>query len=546
MPRAARASSNPAAAGAAAAKNVSSNVSHISTSSSAPAYQSFRPTTRSMTRAPAPVATSFGLKEGGSASTNTCRISDASFSIQSAASRPTVTHARTPHKVTSSGWKPLTQPVALSEERKCANLTTAKRSRVPSSRAVKDSTNHSASKANLPGKKYRDEENMSQGDQLDGAVMPSPPKKLQTCKDPSDSPSIRKSTIRILGGKKAAPLSTVKSEVETGKNFASVPAKVVPVSTNVISQSTDPSVPLLAQQQRPDSAKNSSVITDAIAAVKNSSVITQAIGTAKNSSVTAQAIGTAKTSSVTAHAIGTAKTSSITTQAIGTAKTSSIFTQAIGTAKNSSVITQPIANETSRVNQLAAAVVTLPRQNLQTDYEKKPAGVPIMPNQVSGLAVTPKLEIGKVQDTSNLMSNPAYARALLIKQQEQLLQQYKLASSQQQQQQQVHIKGPALFETEEEPPVEPLGTRCQLCKLDVAFRPQGDAGRDANAPPVIAVLACHHAFHSSCIESIYGLAEPTDTQLAVGLSLAIGGPIGEQCARAAKLEEALGQHAADR
>ncbi|KAF8689882.1 hypothetical protein HU200_041514 [Digitaria exilis] len=484
-----------------------------------------------MTRAPAPVATSFGLKEGGSASTNTCRISDASFSIQSAASRPTVTHARTPHKVTSSGWKPLTQPVALSEERKCANLTTAKRSRVPSSRAVKDSTNHSASKANLPGKKYRDEENMSQGDQLDGAVMPSPPKKLQTCKDPSDSPSIRKSTIRILGGKKAAPLSTVKSEVETGKNFASVPAKVVPVSTNVISQSTDPSVPLLAQQQRPDSAKNSSVITDAIAAVKNSSVITQAIGTAKNSSVTAQAIGTAKTSSVTAHAIGTAKTSSITTQAIGTAKTSSIFTQAIGTAKNSSVITQPIANETSRVNQLAAAVVTLPRQNLQTDYEKKPAGVPIMPNQVSGLAVTPKLEIGKVQDTSNLMSNPAYARALLIKQQEQLLQQYKLASSQQQQQQQVHIKGPgkilliivflplynflsvvisALFETEEEPPVEPLGTRCQLCKLDVAFRPQGDAGRDANAPPVIAVLACHHAFHSSCIESIYGLAEPTE------------------------------------
>lgn len=83
---------------------------------------------------------------------STCRsISDTSFSIQSAASRPTVTHARTPHKVTSSGWKPLTQPVALTEERKCATLTTAKRSRlVASSRAVKDSTNHSASKANLP------------------------------------------------------------------------------------------------------------------------------------------------------------------------------------------------------------------------------------------------------------------------------------------------------------------------------------------------------------------------------------------------------------
>ena len=68
----------------------------------------------------------------------------------------------------------------------------------------------------------------------------------------------------------------------------------------------------------------------------------------------------------------------------------------------------------------------------------------------------------------------------------------------------------ALFETDEAPPVEPLGTRCQLCKLDVAFQPQGDAGRDANAPPVVAVLACHHAFHSSCIESIYGLAEPAE------------------------------------
>jgi len=364
--------------------------------------------------------------------------------------------------VTSSGWKPLTQPVALSDEQKIASLTTAKRSRVASSRAVKDSANHSASKANLNvpiGKKYRDE-NMSQGDQLDGAVMPSPPKKLQTYKDPSDSPSIRKSTIRILGGQSATPLPTGKSVVETVKNLASIPAKVVSASTNDISQS----VPLLAQQQQPD------------------------------------------------------------------------------TAKNSSVITQTIANERSQVNQLAATV-TLPRQNLQSDYGKKPSNVPlvkpsnvpivkpsnvpivkpsnvpIVPNQVSGLAgataplVTPKLEIGKVQNTSSLLSNPAYARALLIKQQERLLQQFKLGSSQhqeQQQQNQLYIKGPALFETDEAPPVEPLGTRCQLCKLDVAFRPQGDAGRDANAPPVVAVMACHHAFHSSCIESIYGLAEPAE------------------------------------
>jgi len=234
---------------------------------------------------------------------------------------------------------------------------------------------------------------MSQGDQLDGAVMPSPPKKLQTYKDPSDSPSIRKSTIRILGGQSATPLPTGKSVVETVKNLASIPAKVVSASTNDISQS----VPLLAQQQQPD------------------------------------------------------------------------------TAKNSSVITQTIANERSQVNQLAARVVKLPRQNLLSDHGKKPSNVPlvkpsnvpivkpsnvpivkpsnvpIVPNQVSGLAgataplVTPKLEIGKVQNTSSLLSNPAYARALLIKQQERLLQQFKLGSSQhqeQQQQNQLYIKGP--------------------------------------------------------------------------------------------------------
>jgi len=104
-----------------------------------------------MTRGSDPIVASPGFKAGGSASTSTRSTSDASFSTQLAASRPTATHARTPLKVTSSGWKPLTQPVALNEERKCASLTinpTAKRSRVASSRAVKDSINHSASKAN--------------------------------------------------------------------------------------------------------------------------------------------------------------------------------------------------------------------------------------------------------------------------------------------------------------------------------------------------------------------------------------------------------------
>lgn len=132
--------------------SVSSSGGHPDPSFSASVYQSFRPVTRSMTRAPSAIVASPDLKGGGSASTGTYRsISDASFSIQSAALRPTVTRARTPHKATTSAWKPLTQPVALSEGQKCANLTamnpTAKRSRVASTRSTKDSS-HSASKAN--------------------------------------------------------------------------------------------------------------------------------------------------------------------------------------------------------------------------------------------------------------------------------------------------------------------------------------------------------------------------------------------------------------
>lgn len=131
---------------------MSRNIGHSGPSCSAPAYQLFRPVTRSMTRGSDPIVASPGFKAGGSDSASTQRsISYASFSAQLVASRLTATRTRTPLKVTSSGWKPLTQPVALNEERKCANLTinpTAKRSRVTSSRAVKDSINNSASKAN--------------------------------------------------------------------------------------------------------------------------------------------------------------------------------------------------------------------------------------------------------------------------------------------------------------------------------------------------------------------------------------------------------------
>ncbi|KAL6911981.1 hypothetical protein ACP4OV_000786 [Aristida adscensionis] len=444
MPRASRASNPTPAAAAAAAKNVSSNSGHSNPSCSSPAYQSFRPVTRSMTRVPSAVAASHDLKEGGSARTRTRKSSsDASFSIQSAASLPVVTRVRTPHKMTASSWEPLTQPAALSEV-KCASTATinptAKRSRVASSRAAKDSTNHSASRANssVPsGKKNRDEESISQGDQFDGAVIPSPAKKLQTCKGPSDEVSKRKSTIRILGGKVATAPPTEKSQTETGKNSASIPAKAVSASTSHANQASDGAVPLPAPLLQPETAKNSTV-------------------------------------------------------------------------------TEVTTNETSQANQMAASVVTLRRQNIQADYYKKLSNPPIITSHVGGLAqpgptaplVLPKLQIGNVKDSSNAPSNPSYARALFIKQQEQLLQQYKSGRSHHHQDQ-LHIKGPALSANDDAPPVEPLGTRCQLCKLDVAFRPQGDASRDTSAPPVVAVLACHHAFHSSCIESVYGLNEPS-------------------------------------
>lgn len=430
-----------------------------------------------MTRLPAAIAASPDVKEGESSSTSSRKSTlDACFSIQSAASRPTLTRARTPHRVTSSAWKPLTQPAVLSEELKRASMPktnpTAKRSRVASSQAAKDPTNHSASKA-IPyvpsGKKYINEECVSQGDQLDGAVILSPPKKLQRGKSSSDTISKRKATIRSQGAKLASQLPMGTSQTETGNNSASILAKVASASSSVVSQSVESVVPLLPQQLQPETAKNSNVITEAIANGK--SQVNQSVAP-------------------------------VITEAI--ANRTSQINQLVAP-----VITKAIANRTSQVNQLVAPVITLPRKNLQTDNQKKLANVLMATSQVpagaTGPLVTPKLQIGNVKDSSSVLSNPAYRRSLLVKQQEQLLQQYKLQNSQPQ----PHIKGPALFSDDDVPPMEPLGTRCQLCKLDVAFRPQGDAGHAAAAPPVVAVLACHHAFHSSCIEAVYGLAEPS-------------------------------------
>ncbi|KAL5207933.1 hypothetical protein ABZP36_032368 [Zizania latifolia] len=517
MPRAPR-TSMPLAA---AAENVRSDAGHIEPSCSTPPNQQiFRPVTRSMTRKP---AASPDVKEGESASASKRKsIADPFFSTQSAASRPSVTRVRTPQKVTSSAWKPLTQPAALSGDLKRASVPstnpaakpltqpaalsgdlkrasvpstnpaakpltqpaalsgdlkrasvpstnpTAKRSRVALSQAAKDSA--AKDSPTVPrGKKNRNEECMSQGDQLDGVVVPSPEKKLQMGKSPSDVLPKWKSTIKNQDGKLTAPLSVVKSEAESGENYGIVSAKIGAASTNDTCQSAE-AVQLLAQQLQPDTKNNSDDIKEAIANgthQANQSVVPFTIKTMVD--------GTSHVNRSVAP-----------------------------------VTDKAIANGMHQVNKLVAPGIAFPR-NLQNDIQRKFAKLLMTTKQASGLAsataplVTPKLEIGKAKVPSNALSDPAYARALLVQQQEKLLQQYKLANSQQN----LHIKGPALLDNDEAPPIEPLGTRCQLCKLDVAFRPQGEDSRDAAAPPVVAVLSCHHAFHSSCIEAIYGVAEPS-------------------------------------
>ncbi|KAB8089294.1 hypothetical protein EE612_014198 [Oryza sativa] len=509
MPRASRAP-NPPPPAAAAAENVSSDAGHAEPSCSTPAHhQVFRPVTRSMTRKPtAAAAASSDVKGGESASTSKRRDStDPCFNTQSAAARPSVTRVRTPHKVASSAWKPLTQPIVMSEDLKRASVPStnpsAKRSRVASSQAAEDSpTVHR-------GKK-RNEESASKGDQLDGAVIPSPSKKLQTGKSPSDVLPKRKPTIRNKDGKLAAPLSMVKLETESGESSVIASSKIGPATTNDNCQSAE-----LAQQLQLDTKNNSNdIITEAIAYGTNQAdllvapVTTDAIASG-SSQVNLSAFP------VTAEAIPN-RTHQVNHSAGPLNIKAMINRTSLVNKPVAPVNAKAIANRAQQVaahNKLPSPVIAAPRQNLQDDLQRKLAKLLIARKQPSGQAgataplVSPKLEIGKAKgSSSNVLSDPAYAnvKALLIKQQEQLLQQFKSANSQPQ----VHIKGPALTDKDEAPPVEPLGTRCQLCKLDIAFRPQGDDARD-NAPPVASVLGCHHAFHSSCIEAIYGLAEPS-------------------------------------
>ncbi|XP_047078292.1 uncharacterized protein LOC124688695 [Lolium rigidum] len=553
MPRASGSAARPPAA----AKNVSSNAGHSEPSCSTPAYQKvYRPVTRSMTRLPPAVAATPGEKERVDSTSSRKSTPDACFSIQLAASRPTVTRARTPHGVTKSAWKPLTQPAVLSEELKRASPPatnpTAKRSRVTSSQAAKDS----ASKSNRnvrSGKNNRNEECASQGDQLDGPVIPSLPKKLQSGKSSSDVVSKRNPTIRSQGAKLAAPVLMKESETETGKDSASV-------------------VPLLARQLHFETPKTSEVnqsVAPAIAEATSSGTtqVNQSVAPATtdaivrerrqvNQSVTPvfPEAGGNRTrqinhsfAPVLPEAVGSTRqinhsfapvfpeANSNRTQQINRPFAPAFpdhsfapvfpghsFVPVIGEAIGhrtrqinqfvAPVSTEAIDNRTRPVNQLRAPIVTLPRQQLQTNNQQRFTRMPLPTSQASlpagatGPVVVPKLEIGNVNDPPKVPPHPAYRRALLIRQQEQLLEQFKLANSQSE----LHIKGPALFEDDDVPEPEPLGTRCALCKIDLAFRTQGAAAHDPLAPPVVAVLACHHTFHSSCIEDVYGVAEPSE------------------------------------
>ncbi|XP_020578692.1 uncharacterized protein LOC110023553 [Phalaenopsis equestris] len=55
--------------------------------------------------------------------------------------------------------------------------------------------------------------------------------------------------------------------------------------------------------------------------------------------------------------------------------------------------------------------------------------------------------------------------------------------------------------------IKPVGTRCQLCRLDLAFIPKNFSGI-AHELPTAAVLPCGHCFHKLCLEAVFGTVEP--------------------------------------
>jgi hypothetical protein len=325
------------------------------------------------------------------------------------------------------------------------------------------------------GKNNRNEEYASQGDQLDGPVIPSPPKKLQSGKGISDVVSKRKPTLRSQGAKLAAPMLKGESGTETGKDSASV-------------------VPLLARQLQFDNAKTrgtsqvnqsgSPAITEAT--FSGTSQVNQTVGPATTDAIVGGkmevnqlvnpvfpvAFGnrTRQINQSFAPVIREATghrtrqvnqlVAPFSTEAIDTRtrQVNQLVAPVIREVSKEAIdqrtrqvnqLVAPVSKEaidhrTLQVNQFVAPVVTLPRQHLQTNNQQRFTRIPLPTSQANGHAgatgpmVVPKLEIGNVNASPNVLPNPAYTRALLIKQQEQLLKQFKLANSQSE----LHIKGP--------------------------------------------------------------------------------------------------------
>ncbi|XP_073011182.1 uncharacterized protein [Typha latifolia] len=91
---------------------------------------------------------------------------------------------------------------------------------------------------------------------------------------------------------------------------------------------------------------------------------------------------------------------------------------------------------------------------------------------------------------------------------------YQLREREQQTHQTAHIEGPA-FDLFNDPPPEPMGERCELCRIDLAFRPLGSLDSYNRDIPVVAVLPCGHAFHDSCLEGISNRTNPSQTPICV-------------------------------
>ncbi|XP_020268896.1 uncharacterized protein LOC109844251 isoform X2 [Asparagus officinalis] len=74
-----------------------------------------------------------------------------------------------------------------------------------------------------------------------------------------------------------------------------------------------------------------------------------------------------------------------------------------------------------------------------------------------------------------------------------------------QQTQMCHIKVPG--PQQESTPLLPLGERCQLCGIDLAFMAKNSGARPDELP-FSAVLPCSHSYHDSCLRDLFGPVEP--------------------------------------